>query len=80
MGTLKIILEVNLTLIPANEYKVTIKKYEEIWNKIKYFIKSENNGSGSYDDKYTIIRFNWNDNKPLKKELEMHGIVVIICI
>ena len=51
MGTLKIILEVNLTLIPANEYKVTIKKYKEIWNKIKYFIKSENNGSGSYDDK-----------------------------
>ena len=30
------------------------------------------------DDKYVKIRFNWDDNLPLKQELEMHGVVITI--
>ena len=40
----------NLTLVSTNdEGKDTLKKYEELRSKIKYFIRSTTNNSGSYD-------------------------------
>ena len=32
-----------LTLVPTNESKNTLKKYEELWNKIRYLIGSITN-------------------------------------
>ena len=54
-----------ITLTPANENKSEIKK------------KLENDDSGNYDDKYIKIRFNSNDNLPLKQELEMNCAIKI---
>ena len=38
-----------LTLVPTNEGKDTLKKYEELWNKIKDLVKSIINDSNNYD-------------------------------
>ena len=67
-----------LTLISVDKNKGAIKRYKEIRNKIKYLTESENNGSGNSDDKYMKVTFHSNDNLPLKKELEMHGVVINI--
>ena len=42
-----------------------------------YLIELVNNNLKKYD-KYTKVRFNLNDNLPLKQELEVHNIVIII--
>ena len=54
--------------------------YKEIWNKIKYLNKSENNGSGKKMTQAQKIRFNSDNNLSLKKELEMHGVVITFFI
>ena len=59
------------------ENKVAIEMYEEMSNKITYPSGLGNNGSGNYDDNYIKIKFDWDHNLSLKKELEMHRIVRI---
>ena len=46
-----------LTLVPTNENKDKIKKYEELWSKIRDLIKSMTKNSGDYDEKYMKIKF-----------------------
>ena len=41
-----------VTLIPTNESKEIIKKYEELWSKIIDLISSTTKKSGSYDEKH----------------------------
>ena len=41
--------------------------YKEIWNKIKYLNKSENNGSGKKMAQAQKIRFNSDNNLSLKR-------------
>ena len=40
-----------LTLFSTDESKDTIKKYEELWNKIRDLIRSITNNSDNYDEK-----------------------------
>ena len=47
-----------LTLIPANESKEKIKKYEELWSKIRDLIRSITKNSDDYDKKYVKTKFN----------------------
>ena len=58
-------------LVPTNECKDTPKKYEELWNKIRDLIRSITNNSDDYDEKHMKIKFNSNDDLPLKKTLEL---------
>ena len=46
---------------------LTEKMYGEIWSKIKDFIRSTDNNSDDYDEKYWKIEFNSDDNLSLKK-------------
>ena len=46
-----------LTLVPTNESKEKIKKYEELWIKIKDLIRSLTKNSDDYDAKYIKIKF-----------------------
>ena len=39
-------------LFPTNESKDTPKRYEELWTKIKDFIRSKTNNSDNSDEKY----------------------------
>ena len=57
----------DLTLVPTNESKEKIKRYEELWNKIRDLIRSITKTSDDYDEKYMKIKLNSEDELPLKK-------------
>ena len=58
MDTLKKLIKINLTLVPTNESNEIIKKYEELWNKIRDLIRSITENSDDYDKKYMKIKVN----------------------
>ena len=60
-----------LTLIPSNESKEKIKKYEELWIKIRDLIRSITKNSDDYDEKYMKIKFNSDCELPLNKTVEI---------
>ena len=45
-----------LTLVPTNESKENIKKYEELQIKIRYFIRSVTKKSNYYNEIYIKIK------------------------
>ena len=67
-----------MTLVPKNESKEIIRKYEEFWNKTKDQIRKTTNNSNDYDKKYIKIKFNSNDDLPLNKTLELHNMTIVV--
>ena len=67
-----------LTLVPADESKKKIKKYEEQWSKIRDLTKSITKNSDNYFEKYMKIKFNTDDELPLKKTIEIPGMIIIV--
>ena len=57
-----------LTLGHTDKSKDQLRKYDELCSKIKYLIRSTNNGSDDYNEKYMKTKFNWNDDLSLKKK------------
>ena len=55
-----------------------LKKYEQVFDEIKYHIKKINNNDSKYDKDYMKIKFNTDDDIPLNKELYFSTITVII--
>ena len=51
---------------------------EELWNKIREITKSITNNSDNYHEKYMKIKFNSDDDLPLKKTLELYNMVIIV--
>ena len=51
-----------LTTVPTNESKEKLKKYEELWSKVRDLIRSITEYSDDYDEKYMKIKFN-SDNE-----------------
>ena len=51
-------------LVPTNENKEKCKIYEELWSKIRNFIRSINKNSDYYGEKYMKIKFNSDDKFP----------------
>ena len=49
--------------------KSLLKKYKDLWTKIRYFISLITNNSGNYEEKYMKIKFDSDDDLPLKKTL-----------
>ena len=47
-----------LTIVSTNESKEKIKKYEELWIKIRDLIRSINKNSDDYDEKIMKIKLN----------------------
>ena len=66
-----------MRLVPTNERKEIINKYEELWNKIRDLIRSISKNSYHYDEKYIKIKFNSDDELPLNKTTEIHSIIVV---
>ena len=52
-----------LILVPTNERKEKIKKYEEPWIKIRDLISSITKKLDNYDEKYMKIKFGSDDNR-----------------
>ena len=62
-----------LTLVPTNDSKENIKKYEELWIKIRDLVRSITKKSDDYDEKYMKIKFNSDDELPLNKMIEHYS-------
>ena len=60
-----------LTLVSTNKSKEMVKKYKDLWSKIKDFIREITKNSEDYDEKYVKIKFNLDDDCPLNKTLKI---------
>ena len=65
-------------LVPTNESKEKIKKYEELRSKIRDLIRSVTKNSDDYDEKYMKIKRNLDDELPLNKNIEIPSMTIII--
>ena len=63
-----------LTLVPTDESKDTLKKYEELWNKIRDLIRSITNNLDNDDEKYMKINVNLYDDSPL----ELYNMIIVV--
>ena len=60
-----------LTLVPTNQTKKRIKKYEELWSKIRNLIRSITKKSDVYAEKYMKNKFDSDHDLFLKKMIEI---------
>ena len=69
-----------LTLVPTHESKKKIKKFEELWIKIRNLIRSvtKNSDDYDYDEKYLKIKFDSDDELPLNKTIEIPTITIVV--
>ena len=58
-----------LLLVLTNESKEIIKKYEELWIKIRDLVRSITKNSDDYDEKYMKIKFHSDNKLPLYKTI-----------
>ena len=63
----------------VDENKEVLKKYADVWDGIKNKIKAINGGKeNNYGKDYMKIKFNSDDDFPLKKPLKFHVITIVI--
>ena len=67
-----------LPLVPTNESKEIIKKYEELWNKIRDLIRPITKKLDDYNEKYKKIKFNSDEKLPLNKPIEIHNATIVV--
>ena len=58
--------------------KKLLKKYTDVWNGSKGKIKEISSGECDYEKDYIKIKFNSDDNLPLKKPLKFHSMTITI--
>ena len=62
-----------------NEINEVLKKYNEVWDRIKYEIETINRGkTRKYDEDFMKIKFNSDDNLPLNKILKLYNLTIVI--
>ena len=67
-----------LTLVPTNESKEIIKKYEELWSKIRDLIRSITKNSNDYDEKHMKIKFDSDNGLLLNKTIEIYNVTIVV--
>ena len=68
-----------LILASTDKNKEVLKKYTELWDGIKYQMKTINGGeAGEYKKEYMKIKFESNDNLPLNKTLKLYNLTLIV--
>ena len=67
-----------LILVPTNETKENVRKYEKLWSKIRNLIRSMTKNSDDYDENYMKIKFNLDDELPLNKMVEIPSMVIVV--
>ena len=67
-----------LMLVPTNENKEQIKKYKEVWSKIRDLIRLITKNSDDYDEKCMKIKFNSDDKLPLNKTIEIPSMITVV--
>ena len=66
------------TLVPTNDSKEKIKKYEELWSKIRDLIRLITKNSDDYDEKHMKIKCNSDDELPLNKTIEIPSMIIVV--
>ena len=68
-----------LTLVPTDESKEKIKKYEELWIRIKDLLRSvtKNSDDNDYDEIYMKIKFHSDEELPVNKAVELFFLKII---
>ena len=66
-----------MVVVPTNESKEKIKKYEGLWSKIRNIIRQITKDSHDYDEKYMRIKLNSNDELPLNKTIEICSMKIV---
>ena len=67
-----------MTLVPTNESKEIITKYEELLNKIRDLIRSITKKSDDYVENYMKIKFNSDDELSVNKTIEIHSMIITV--
>ena len=67
-----------LALIFTNESKEKIKKYEELWSKIRNLVSLITKNSDDYVEKYMKIKFNLDNKLPLNKTIKFPSIIIVV--
>ena len=65
-----------MTLAPTDRSKDTLKKHEELWNKIRDLIRSITNNN--FDEQYIKVKSDSDDALPLKKTLELYNMIIVV--
>ena len=58
--------------------KNKIKKYEELWIKIKDLIRSVTKISDDYGETYLKIKFDSDGKEPLNKTIEIPDMIIVV--
>ena len=62
----------------TDENKELLKKYNDVFNRIRNKIKKISGDECDYEKDHMEIKFNSNDDLPLNKELKFHNITITI--
>ena len=65
------------TLVPTNKSK-KIYIYEELWSKIRDLFRLITKNSDDYDEKYTKIKFNSDDELLLNKTMKVRRMILVV--
>ena len=55
-----------------------LKKYNDVWNRIKNKVEEESSSKCDYEKDYMKIKFNSDDDLPLNKPLKFHLMTITI--
>ena len=72
--------EVNKSFIfdSTDKNKELLKKYNDVFNEIRNKIKKISSDESDYKADYMKIKFNSDDELPLKKQLKFHNMTITI--
>ena len=62
----------------TDENKELLKKYLDVWNRIKNKIEAISSGKCDYEKDFMKIKLNSDDDLPLNKPVKFHAINIII--
>ena len=66
-----------MTLVPTNKSKEKIKKYEELWSKIRDLIRSITKNAYDNTEEYMKSKFNLGDELPLNRTIEIPSMTTV---
>ena len=67
-----------MELVPTNESKEKIKKYEELLSKIRDLIRSITKIQNDYDEKCMEIKFNSDGKLLLSKTVAITSMIIVV--
>ena len=75
---MKNLIKISIWRDPTVESKEKIKKYEELWSKVKDLLRPIPNNSDGYNDEYIKIKFHSDYDLPINKMIEIDNTAVTV--